>query len=71
MFMASPEPGAQSNTFTCINCRGTFPKGWSDSAAKAEFQKKFPRHDISQAERLCDDCQKLFNDWLAKAEQSN
>lgn len=71
--MSSPEPGGnpKAATFTCINCRGIFPKGWSDKEAKAEFQKKFPGHDISQAERLCDDCQKLFNAWLAKVEQSN
>ena len=49
---------APHGTFTCSSCKLTFPKGWSDEEARAEYEATFgaaPRGDV-----VCDDCYKAF-----------
>ena len=50
---------AATETFTCENCGGTFPKVWSDEEAAAEAEELFPGLNVSdpgEAGLVCDGC---------------
>ena len=56
---------AVSDTFTCENCHGTFPKGWSDEEAAAEAEELFPGinpGDPAEAGMVCDKCYERIMD---------
>ncbi len=42
--------------FTCALCKQTFPKGWTDDEAMAEFKENFPRTPPEFATQVCDGC---------------
>jgi hypothetical protein len=42
--------------FTCVICKGTFDKGWSDDEAKEELANTFPGFTAGQCVLICDDC---------------
>ena len=48
-----------SDTFTCDECGGTFPKDWSDDEANAEAESMWGVAGASENEGMacvCDDC---------------
>jgi hypothetical protein len=47
-----------SGSFTCEQCRGTFPKAWSDEERDAEA--KANGFDLDDAIIVCDDCYKAI-----------
>jgi hypothetical protein len=59
-------------TCTCALCGGTFPKGWTDAEAEAEYQEKFGMAAPVGADRaiLCDPCnelaEKAYEQWVAE-----
>jgi len=55
-------------TFTCVRCGGTWPKGRSDAEAEAEMIATFgtPMPEEGPIQALCDDCYKDFMAWWAK-----
>jgi hypothetical protein len=46
----------RADAYTCADCGGTFPKGWSDEEAAAERDRDFPRLAEEDMVVVCDDC---------------
>lgn len=53
-----------SETFTCTNCGGTFPKKWTDAEAEAEFKKNFHQWAKDKQAVICDSCYEEFMRWF-------
>ena len=58
-----------SNTFLCWKCKGTFPKGWSDEEAEAEYKTLWGENLGEEREVLCDDCHNSFMTWYNKQDK--
>jgi len=46
----------QTGTFTCWECGGTFPKGWTDEEARAESAANGFDPGAADMVTVCDDC---------------
>lgn len=57
--------GCTANVFTCDVCNQTFPKGWTDEEATAEYEERFGKDLPLPEERatLCDDCDVTIRKW--------
>jgi hypothetical protein len=58
-----------SGTFTCVNCNGTFPKGWSDEDAEADYAALWGQHMGEPRVTLCEECDREFKAWLKENPQ--
>lgn len=55
------------DTYTCVMCRETFGKGWSDEESEAEFATNFPNDADSERNIVCDDCFKKLRKFHGDA----
>lgn len=53
-----------ADTYTCEGCGGTFPKGWTDEEAEAEYEKLYGKPMGEARGILCDHCDRMFKLWL-------
>lgn len=55
----------KDDEYTCASCKETFSMGWSNEAAQAEYEHKFPvqaKHNVP-VDIVCDDCYKKMMKW--------
>jgi hypothetical protein len=53
---------AESGTFVCQNCRGTFAL-IDDEKARAELKHNFPGYTVEDCGVLCDECWNQYKVW--------